>query len=68
MFISPEIKEKIEAKYAEAKEQHATTILLAEELGELMLFINKKPTYLIMECTIGEDRVYVGADSITVTS
>ena len=53
-------------RYQEMKASGKTEDFLGAEFGQIMVFINKKPRYVIMpKIEEGGDVIYVGSDTLT---
>lgn len=65
MKIGTNFEEIVENKYKEMKENNISEDFLNKEvLGELMIFIGKKPKYVLFSKNIGADLVCVGSESM----
>jgi len=51
-------------KYIELKENKKTEDILDSSLGNLMIFINKKPNFCLFGIKINDDFVYIGSEKI----
>jgi hypothetical protein len=69
MLVSEVFENLVQVKYEEAKKNGVSSIFLDENrLGGLMLYINKKPAFLLTSFEAGADKIYVGAESESKTS
>lgn len=72
MLKSDTLKQIVEAKYKEAKEQGKTNLVIGGNLGNLSIYIGQenKPTNSIADFTCGDEKeiVYVGGNDETKAS
>ena len=63
MYINTELEDLVERKYNAAVSQSLDSIILEDNtLGELTLFLKKKPDSTLLTFEFGDVTVYVGAN------
>jgi hypothetical protein len=55
-------KELLEKKYQEMKSQKIDEDFLDEKLGEIKVYINKKPKKILFNFNIEADEIYIGTN------